>query len=421
MITREEADALAAVWAERDSLRRGYTCTPELYEFDLGYVIWTRQPQGVFTQPDDGGRTVVDRETGELSSFPSLPPAMVEEQFRRARPARAGRIHTADPQVELRRALRRLPTPTTAAHLTVGSDETGYDLFIARGAKGDQTLNHHPLVYEYLSALPAGHLVRGGDRHAEVVALSDALHEHDRRRVAHGHPPLTLDTARELLRGAMLEIFPVREPGDPVLQEPMLPAESSIRALVHFGVLPDSDLVFTEEQWPEPPPPGLEVAEPDPARFPPDVAADLKSAAWEPNFAYPVYAEEGVKEAAGVAGLRHRHEPFPAALAALTAFPLLASSRRGPGRDVWIRRVQINPARNAHNADTLADFGRLIGARLFPMGSEEGHSIIAVDERGYLFALDQAGEWFLGADADRAMIGLLQGHAPARVRDDGSW
>ncbi|WP_033339671.1 SUKH-3 domain-containing protein [Catenuloplanes japonicus] len=418
MITREEADALAAVWAERDSLRHGYQCTPELYEFDLGYVIWTRRPQGVFTQPDDGGRTVVDRETGELSAFPSLPPAMVEEQYRRTRRIR---IRTADPAVELRRTLRRLPTPTTAAHLTVGSDETGYDLFIARGAKGDQTLNHHPLVRDYLSALPAGHLVRGGDRHAEILALSDALHEHDRRLRAQDAPPLTLDTARELLRGAMLEVFPVREPGDPVLAEPLLPAESSIRALAHFGVLPESDLVFAEEQFPEPPPPGLEVAEPDPARFPPDVAEDLKSAAWEPNFAYPVYAEEGIKEAVAVAGRRHRHESFPAALAALTEFPLLASSRRGPGRDVWIRRVQINPARNAYNADTLADFGRLIGTRLFPMGSEEGHSIIAVDERGNVFALDQAGEWFLGATVDQAMIALLQGHAPARVRDDGTW
>lgn len=406
MITRAEADALAAVWAQRDSLRRGYQYVPEVYEFDLGYVIWTRQPEGVLTQPDDGARTVVDRETGELSTFPSLPPAMVEEQYRRTRRVR---IRTANPQVELRRALRRLPTPTSAAHLTVA----GSELFIARGAKGDQTLNHHPLVYEYLSALPRGHLVRGGDRHAELIVLSDALHEHQRRRGG----SLTLDDARELLRGAVLEVFPVREPGDPTLAEPMLPAESSIRALAHFGVLPESDLVFTEEQWPEPPPPGLEVAEPDPARFPPDVAADLKSAAWEPNFAYPVYAQEGIKEAVAVA----RHEPFPAALAALTRFPSLASSRRGPGRDVWIRRVQINPGRNAHNAETLADFGRLIGARLFPMGTEEGHSIIAVDERGFLFALDQAGEWFLGANADLAMIALLQGHAPARVRDDGTW
>ncbi|MGC4791740.1 SUKH-3 domain-containing protein [Micromonospora sp. DT178] len=43
------------------------------------------------------------------------------------------------------------------------------------------------------------------------------------------------------------------------------------------------------------------------------------------------------------------------------------SSRRGPGEQVWI------------------------------------NSIFAVDERGRVFALDQAGEWFLGEDIDAAL------------------
>ncbi len=46
MITREEADAVAAVWAARDSQRRGYECTPMVHEFDLGYLVWSRQPHG---------------------------------------------------------------------------------------------------------------------------------------------------------------------------------------------------------------------------------------------------------------------------------------------------------------------------------------------------------------------------------------
>ena len=43
--------------------------------------------------------------------------------------------------MELRRNARRRPAPTTAAHLTVDGR-----LFIARGAKGDQEIQHHPLV-----------------------------------------------------------------------------------------------------------------------------------------------------------------------------------------------------------------------------------------------------------------------------------
>ncbi|WP_033343260.1 SUKH-3 domain-containing protein [Catenuloplanes japonicus] len=415
MITREEADAVAAVWAARDSQRRGYDCTPMVHEFDQGFLVWSRQPHGVMVQPDDGGTTVIDRVTGEISSYPSLPPDAVAQQYRQARAVRGERILTADPQVELRRLISRLPVPTTAIHLTVGSDQHGYEMFIARGAKGDQTLNHHPLVVAYLNALPRGHVVRGGDRHAELIVLSDALHEYDRRRAAVGWPLLTVDDARLLFQGCQFETHRVREPGDPNGGKSHQPAESSIRALVHFGVLHPDDLVWAEEMEPWAPPPG--VADPDPARFPPDVCEVLKSSAWEPSFSYPMFAQASIDVAVQAGG----HTPFPAAVAALTAFPSLVSMRRRPGRDVWIRQFDIDPRETAHNAATLADFGRVIGSRLFPIGTEEGDSILAVDERGYIFAIDQAGEWFIAPGIDQAVIALIQGHGAARVRDDGSW
>lgn len=44
-----------------------------------------------------------------------------------------------------------------------------------------------------------------------------------------------------------------------------------------------------------------------------------------------------------------------------------------------------------------------------------------MDEHGPVFALDQAGEWFLGDTIDAALTTLLLGRAPARVRDDGTW
>ena len=37
MIDRQEAERVAAAWARRESVRRGYECTPMLVEFDLGY------------------------------------------------------------------------------------------------------------------------------------------------------------------------------------------------------------------------------------------------------------------------------------------------------------------------------------------------------------------------------------------------
>ncbi|MET8348926.1 SUKH-3 domain-containing protein [Micromonospora sp. NPDC005206] len=88
---------------------------------------------------------------------------------------------------------------------------------------------------------------------------------------------------------------------------------------------------------------------------------------------------------------------------------------------MWISRFDIRPHTIAHTADTLADFGAVLGVRLFPIGTEQQDSILVVDEHGRVFALDQAGEWFLGDTIDAALTTLLLGRAPARVRDDGTW
>ena len=82
------------------------------------------------------------------------------------------------------------------------------------------------------------------------------------------------------------------------------------------------------------------------------------------------------------------------------------------GEQVWISRFDIRPHTIAHTADTLADFGAVLGVRLFPIGTEQQDSILAVDERGRVFALDQAGEWFLGDDIDAALTTLLLGLRP---------
>ncbi|MEU4676385.1 SUKH-3 domain-containing protein [Micromonospora sp. NPDC023737] len=410
MIDRHQAEQLAAAWARCDSQRLGYECVPTVDEFDLGFVITSTVSTGVRALPGDLPTTVVDRETGEVSTWPRVPPNMVEDLYRRNRPTGPRAPRTVDPAGQLLREIRRLPTPGTVAHLTLDGR-----LFRARGAKGDVELRHHPLVRRYLDELPAGHLARGGDRHAELVVVSDVLHEYDLRRETEGIAPMGMGDAELLFAAARLEVFRVREPGDPAGGLAERPCDSCLNFLVHFNVLPWSALAYTQEWRPDHRPSH------QPGRFPPEVADSLMDGGWEKGPLNEVLCAGAIRETAEVRSQRHRHEPFPAAVRALTDFPAILSRRRGPGEQVWVSRFTTNPLRGAHSADTLADFAAVLGSRLFPFGSEHGDSIFAVDEQGRVFALDQAGEWFLGSDVDAALTTLLLGRGAARVRDDGTW
>jgi hypothetical protein len=398
------------VWARRDSLRLGRECRPVVAEFDLGYVITSTVSTPVGAQPGDLPSTVVDKRTGEVTTWPRVPAEAVQRLYRRSRPTGPPVPHTVDPAGQLLREIRRLPTPTTAAHLTVEGR-----IYTAHGAKGDVALNHHPLIRAYLDGLPAGRLVRGGDRHAEFVVVSDVLHEYDHRRDAEGIAAMSLGDAKDLLKSARVEVAQVREPGDPYAGPAERPCDSCLDMLAGFHLLARSERAHTTPWFPE------AVADPEPGRFPPDVAHALVAAGWRPHFGDEATAAASVHDVGAVRGRLHAHTPFPAAVAALAAFPKLVSLRRGQGEQVWISRFDIRPRQVAHTADSLADFAAVIGARLFPIGTEGGHSIIAVDEHGRIFALDQAGEWCLGADIDAALTTLLHGRAPARVRDDGTW
>ena len=410
VIERQQAEQIASVWARRDSDRLGFPCTPVVEEFDLGYVVLSTVSADARALPGDLPTTVIDKETGEVSTWPRIPAPAVEALYRQQRPDEPRAPRAVDPAAQLLRELTRLPTPGAAAHLTLDGRR-----HVAQGAKGDVEVRHHPLVQSYLDDLTPGHLVRGGERHAEMIVVSDALYEHDHRRAVEGLPPLTIEDARDLLGTSRIEVYRSREPGDPLGGLADLPCDSCVKFLVRFGVLPWPDLAFVEEWRPEP----REVIQP--GRFPDEVAHALMDGGWQISMFNEALAIGAMTETREIAGQHHRHEPFPAAEAALTAFPAVLSRRRGPGEQVWISRFTTNPLRAAHSADSLADFGAVIGARLFPLGSERQESILAVDEHGRIFALDQAGEWFLGADIDAALTTLLLGRAPARVRDDGTW
>ncbi|MEU1889051.1 SUKH-3 domain-containing protein [Micromonospora rifamycinica] len=407
MIDRRQAEQLAEVWARRDSRRLGHECRATLDEFDLGYVIRSTIDRAVDTNPGDLPTTVVDKETGEVTTWPRVPATVVQQMYRRSRPAGPPAPRTVDPASLLRREIRRLPTPATVAHLTVEGRT-----YLGHGVKGEVALRHHPLVQAYLDQLPPGHLVRGGDRHAEMVVVSDVLHEYDHRRATAGQPPLTMREAQSLLLATGVDVFLVREPGDPQGGPAERPCDSCLEFLVHFAVLGWSELAFTRQWRPEP------AAAPVPDRFVAEVAHALVEGGWEPDVGDEALARTAILEARE---MRHGHSDFPAALDALSRFPSLESSRRGPGRQVWISRFSVDPVHAAYTVDTLADFGAVLGVPLFPIGAEHPDGILAVDERGRVFALDQAGEWFLGDDIDAALTTLLLGLAPPRVRDDGTW
>jgi hypothetical protein len=408
MIDRQEAERIAIRWARQETERLGYRCTPVLDEFDVGYLVRSRPgnvPGATATDAPTGtvgpllGSVIIDKETGELSRWPGLPPAMVRQMYRADRAGRTGKPYTVAPPREDRRG-DRTATPGLLARLTVR-----HERYVAHGAKGDLTLRHHPLV--------RGFLVRGGERHAELIVVSEVLYEYDQRRAAAGRPPLTRPEAQELLGTAQLELFRIREPGDPAGGVTERPCESCVLALVHFGVLPWSHLGFAEEWRPDPQP------APVPGRFPAEVAHALVEGGWRPGPDDPALAREAIDRVCTASGGRLRS--FPAAEATLTAFPGLVCARRGAGREVWIRRFEIRPTAVAQSAASLTPLARLLGCQLFPIGTEDGDSILAVDEQGRIFALDQAGEWFLGPNIDAALGTLLLGRAPGRVHDDGTW
>ncbi|GGQ45468.1 SUKH-3 domain-containing protein [Couchioplanes azureus] len=410
MITLAEAEEIAAGWARGESESRGYECTPMVSEFELGFVVWTKQPPFVLPVPGDGVRTVIDRETGALSTYPGVSPAVVADLYRQRRPEVAARRRTADPEVELRRGVRRRPAPTTAARLTVDGR-----VFVARGAKGDQRLDHHPLVADRLRAIEPGARVRGTERHAELIVVSDALYEADRARTT----PLTLDEARTWLRTADFQAFLVREQGDPLAGTPARPCESCLVTLVDLAVLPWPHLAFVEPLRPY----SENVAQP--GRFPDRMAGALADAGWRPTHrtVAEALADGIISEVVAVTGRRHRHRPLPAARAAIMDFPGIFCSLRTPGVRRQVRWLALEPSAAAHTADALGELAEVIGAPLFPLGVEaRGDAIVAIDERGRLFALDQGGEWYLGENLDEGLISLLTGDGPAeRVRDDGTW
>lgn len=228
MIGLEEARQFAEQWITQDA-PADLQLTASVVEFDLGYVVSGAVPAGQRV-PLGSGRGVIDKETGELSVWPSIPVEAVIDQYR-SRRAEPRAPRTWDPARHLRRDLARVATPARATHLTVRGR-----LLVARSMKGDGAANTHPLVRERLAELPVELRERGHERCSEVAAISDALHAEDAQRAASGRPAVTIEGARDdLFVDADLVTYHVREPGDPVAGKVAPPCRSCLFVLEHFG------------------------------------------------------------------------------------------------------------------------------------------------------------------------------------------
>lgn len=159
------------------------------------------------------------------------------------------------------------------------------------------------------------------------------------------------------------------------------------------------------------------------AGVPAEVIAVLTEAGWTAGRRVTDATTKAIQQITAVAGRDGAElEPFAAAVQVLDEFGGLYVAQDGPGRDLRRRPFALDPTLAAATAETLADFARVLGVRLFPLGVEgDQESVLAIDEYGRVFGLDHAGEWYLGATIGEALTTLVTGTEPPRVHDDGTW
>ncbi|MEV6664620.1 SUKH-3 domain-containing protein [Streptomyces nigra] len=152
-------------------------------------------------------------------------------------------------------------------------------------------------------------------------------------------------------------------------------------------------------------------------RFPVPVDAALRAAGWQPGRWDIKQAEiwaDTLREHTSPAG--HRHTVFPAAVEAWAEFGGLHITPAGPGRQIAPAALHLDPLHGLHMARTLGDLGRALDTDVSPLGTETGtDSLLAIDSEGRVYALDHTGDWYLGADIDQALAGLVTGLEPARL------
>ncbi|UWE08101.1 YwqJ-related putative deaminase [Actinacidiphila bryophytorum] len=122
--------------------------------------------------------------------------------------------------------------PAVAAALSIRDE-----VLTCTGAKGDQPPVLHPIVQDFLDALPAAQRERFTGRCAEPVLISRHLAAVETQRSKRAsRRPLTQGEARKALRGAKLTARWIREDGDPGHGAYAPPCRSCAPLLAHLGV-----------------------------------------------------------------------------------------------------------------------------------------------------------------------------------------
>ena len=402
MITRADAELLVNSWAEAAAERAGGgDWVGLLEEYDFGYVGWVKPPADGRPEPGSGVRSVIDRDSGDVIPWGSIPAPMVAENYRAGRPPFA--VPTVDPVMRIREQARPGLTMNTAASITLSFDRR---MRTAYGARGDHELNHHPVVREFLAAQPPGHTSRGADRHADLILISDVLHAHD----AVSGAPTTLAAARRLFRGVVrFTTVRIRRPeagsGGRAWQ-----CHTCLAAWVHIGLYEAAILEsFRPRHEPvviclprEDLPPELLALGPD---YLDDAEPGQPVSKWDEHW------------------LRVNDRPLiRAKLEMMRQYGRVSTSGSVPGQVHRVEGVHVRPNAPATHDELAAEFGRRLGVRAYGIGFENGGEAVYVgDGHGRVFALDQGGEWYLGGSLDEALVTVLYGRHQPKVRADGTW
>ncbi len=405
-LQRIDVQHLVDRWARSASERLGGQCSPMLEEFDFGFVAWVAPPPGASLEPDANPCHVIDRVSGKIIPWGSIPAAMVADAYRRGRPPQGPPPVTADPVAMIRRSAALGLGPTIASHLMLPSERV---LHIAYGAKGDQGLDHHALVRDWLAAVPRNHLTRGAERHAELLVMSDALHAHD---AATGRPT-TLDEARQLFANAVrYEVLTVTPAGG---GQPAPSCFSCHSAEVHFGVARAGVASFLAERQGDE---GLTYIGTGRPELPAEVRAALTDVQYTPAF-----APEDPARRLLFGPLPGDPAPdVPARWMIAERYEHLAYAGSAPGQAHRRDPFSLTPRVVGDLYRAVAPYTARLGAQvIYPIGRTGPESVIVGDEHGRVFVIDQAGEWFAGNTIDEAVVALLLGRALPRQRDDGSW
>lgn len=124
--------------------------------------------------------------------------------------------------------------PAVAAALSIRDE-----VLTCTGQKGEQAPVLHPIVQEFLDALPVAQRERFTGRCPEAVLVSRHLTAvDDSRGKRASRRPLTQSEARKSLRGAKLTARRIREDDDPAHGVYAPPCRSCAPLLAHFGVRP---------------------------------------------------------------------------------------------------------------------------------------------------------------------------------------